>query len=45
VRHGVPLTASIGVAVFPDDGADADALLEHADQGVVTARALGVPIA
>ncbi|UTI66449.1 GGDEF domain-containing protein [Paraconexibacter antarcticus] len=45
VRHGVPLTASIGVAVFPDDGADADALLEHADQGVFTARALGVPIA
>lgn len=45
VRHGVPLTASIGVAVFPDDGGDADALLEHADQGVFTARALGVPIA
>lgn len=44
-RHGAALTASIGVAVFPDDGEDSAALLAHADQGVFTARALGVPIA
>ncbi|MCW3039035.1 MAG: hypothetical protein JWM31_940, partial [Solirubrobacterales bacterium] len=45
VRHDVPLRASIGVAVFPDDGSDAATILEHADQGVFTARALGVPVA
>lgn len=45
VRHGAPLTASIGIAVYPDDGADAQTVLEHADQGVFTARALGVPVA
>lgn len=45
VRHHVALTASIGVAVFPDDGEDVQALLDHADQGVFTARALGVPVA
>lgn len=45
VRHGVPLRASIGVAVCPDDGTDAQGLADHADQGVFTARALGVPLA
>jgi GGDEF domain-containing protein len=45
VRHGVPLRASIGVAVCPDDGSGAQALADHADQGVFTARALGVPVA
>jgi GGDEF domain-containing protein len=45
VRHGAALTASIGIAVFPDDGTELAALLEHADQGVFTARALGVPVA
>ncbi|MCW3014821.1 MAG: hypothetical protein JWO02_1913, partial [Solirubrobacterales bacterium] len=45
VRHGVPLHASIGVAVCPDDGTQAQALADHADQGVFTARALGVPVA
>ncbi len=44
-RHGTRLRASIGVAVCPDDGTDASALVHHADQGVFTARALGVPVA
>lgn len=44
-RHGAPLTASIGLAVAPDDGTDPQALADHADQGVFTARALGVPVA
>jgi diguanylate cyclase (GGDEF)-like protein len=25
------VTASIGIAVYPDDGADADSLIHHAD--------------
>ena len=45
VCHRVPLHASIGVAVCPDDGMQATALCGHADQGVFTARALGVGIA
>jgi GGDEF domain-containing protein len=45
VRHGVPLRASIGVAVCPDDGTVAQALADHADEGVFTARALGVSVA
>ncbi|WP_354698352.1 hypothetical protein DSM112329_04026 [Paraconexibacter sp. AEG42_29] len=45
VHHGVRLTASIGIAVFPDDGRDVEGLLDHSDQGVFTARALGVPVA
>ncbi len=45
VHHGVPLRGSIGLAVCPDDGTEAQALADHADQGVFTARALGVPVA
>jgi diguanylate cyclase (GGDEF)-like protein len=30
----IPLGASIGVAVFPNDGAELDSLLEHADQAM-----------
>jgi diguanylate cyclase (GGDEF)-like protein/PAS domain S-box-containing protein len=32
------LDASIGVAMFPDDGADAEALLAHADQAMYAAK-------
>lgn len=31
-REALPCTASIGVALFPDDGESAEALLMHADQ-------------
>ena len=34
----VRLSASIGVAFFPRDGADADALLRHADQAMYEAK-------
>jgi GGDEF domain-containing protein len=44
-HHGVPLAVSIGVAACPDDGQDADALAEHADQAVFAARAAGTPVA
>lgn len=42
---GVPLRASIGVAVSPDDGTDAASLVAHADEGVFAARAAGVDLA
>ncbi len=40
-----PLTASIGLASCPTDGATADQLATHADEGVFAARAAGVPVA
>jgi GGDEF domain-containing protein len=42
--NGAPLKASIGVAVWPDDGADPEALAARAQQGVLAARAAGVPL-
>lgn len=37
----VLLTASIGIALFPDDGGDATALLEHADTAMYHAKQMG----
>lgn len=37
----VVLTASIGIAVFPDDGRDAPTLLKHADTAMYHAKSLG----
>ena len=37
-EHRVTVTASVGVAVFPEDGADADALLLAADQALYRAK-------
>lgn len=42
---GVPLSASIGVAVCPQDGETVDALAGRADEGMFAARAAGVPLA
>ncbi|WP_211166173.1 EAL domain-containing protein, partial [Azoarcus sp. TTM-91] len=36
--EGSPLSASIGVSLFPDDGEDADTLLRHADQAMYRAK-------
>jgi GGDEF domain-containing protein len=44
VLGGVPLRASIGVAVCPDDGEDLDALSTRADVGVFSARSGGLPL-
>jgi diguanylate cyclase (GGDEF)-like protein/PAS domain S-box-containing protein len=37
----VPLTASVGIAVFPEDGEDAPALLASAEQSSIRAHAAG----
>ncbi len=39
--HSVRVTSSIGIANFPDDGLDADALLTNADAAMYRAKELG----
>ncbi|PKO35291.1 MAG: hypothetical protein CVU34_03005 [Betaproteobacteria bacterium HGW-Betaproteobacteria-7] len=39
--HAIQISASIGVTLFPQDGADSDALLRHADQAMYTAKQAG----
>ncbi|HWI21836.1 MAG TPA: diguanylate cyclase [Baekduia sp.] len=42
---GSALTASVGVALYPRDGSDPEALCSHADEGLYAARAAGIRIA
>ncbi len=44
-HHGVPLTASIGIAVCPQHGTEAHDLAAHADEAVYAARAAGMRLA
>ena len=39
--HLISISASIGVTLFPNDGADADTLLRHADQAMYAAKQAG----
>jgi diguanylate cyclase (GGDEF)-like protein/PAS domain S-box-containing protein len=39
--HEVTVTASIGIAVFPDDGDDADTLIQYADTAMYRAKEAG----
>ncbi|HEU4844827.1 MAG TPA: EAL domain-containing protein, partial [Burkholderiaceae bacterium] len=39
--HEVTVTASIGISVFPDDGADADTLIQYADTAMYRAKEAG----
>ena len=39
--HQVQVSASIGLTVFPEDGADPDTLLRHADAAMYRAKADG----
>ncbi|MDP4299011.1 putative bifunctional diguanylate cyclase/phosphodiesterase [Leptothrix discophora] len=40
-EHTVSLSASVGVTLFPNDDADADTLLRHADQAMYLAKEQG----
>jgi GGDEF domain-containing protein len=42
---GTPLTASVGIASFPEDGEDVDELVAKADEMLFVARAAGVRLA
>lgn len=39
--HALQVTLSIGISVYPDDGGDAEALLDHADRAMYRARKSG----
>jgi diguanylate cyclase (GGDEF)-like protein len=39
--HELSVGASIGIAIFPDDGADAETLVRHADAAMYSAKAQG----
>jgi diguanylate cyclase (GGDEF)-like protein/PAS domain S-box-containing protein len=40
-KHSLQVSASIGVTLFPDDTADTDTLLRHADQAMYQAKEAG----
>lgn len=40
-QHVLPLSCSMGVTVYPDDDADPDMLLRHADQAMYAAKEAG----
>jgi diguanylate cyclase (GGDEF)-like protein/PAS domain S-box-containing protein len=40
-EHELYVTTSVGIAIFPDDGADAEALLKNADRAMYRAKELG----
>jgi diguanylate cyclase (GGDEF)-like protein len=42
--HGAALTASVGIAIYPDDGREAAGLTAHAEEGVFAARAAGTRV-
>ena len=39
--HGVPITASIGIALYPQDGDDFDTLVRHADMAMYQSKQQG----
>jgi diguanylate cyclase (GGDEF)-like protein/PAS domain S-box-containing protein len=40
-QHDLSITASIGIAVYPDDGTDAETLMKHADFAMLHAKDTG----
>lgn len=43
--RGAPITVSIGMSIYPEDGHDAVALTENAEEQMFAARATGRPVA
>jgi len=43
-QHDLRLTASMGIATYPEDGADAETLMRHADLACCTPRTLGATV-
>ena len=41
-EHVLRLTASVGIAIYPEDGADADSLIERADAAMYRAKSRGL---
>ena len=39
--HNIQISASVGVTLYPTDGADADTLMRHADQAMYVAKQAG----
>jgi diguanylate cyclase (GGDEF)-like protein/PAS domain S-box-containing protein len=40
-EHDLQITASVGIAIYPDDGADAEALVKNADIAMLSAKNSG----
>jgi len=40
-QHSISTTASIGIAIYPDDGDDVDTLVKHADRAMYQAKERG----
>jgi diguanylate cyclase (GGDEF)-like protein/PAS domain S-box-containing protein len=40
-QHEISVTASIGIAIYPDDGTDAETLMKHSDFALLHAKNMG----
>ena len=40
-EHQLPVEASIGISLYPQDGGDVETLLQHADKAIYAAKLTG----